>query len=261
MFYHIRMGVIGITSTFEINLTKDDALLKYICPFISKEITFFHGAIINMSSYGIMHVFESERPIDSDWPINKIEIKEKESIGTWQYKYEDKLYEKLEKNDITEILFREAITLIEHGNYQNYRDSILAGLKSQTVFMICPYGNEEVDHNYEFVIKPAVEKKGLKIERADQISHTQTITDKILESLNRSLFVIADLTEAKQNCYYEVGYAHSLGKPVIILAKEGTTRHFDISTYKWNFWKDYKDLKPKLENEIESVILETSGRH
>jgi len=82
-----------------------------------------------------------------------------------------------------------------------------------------------------------------------------TITDVILSSINRSRFLVADLTDAKPNCYYEVGYAHALRKPVIILAKEGTTRHFDISTYKWNYWIDYKDLKPKFEAELKAVLL------
>lgn len=65
---------------------------------------------------------------------------------------------------------------------------------------------------------------------------------------------MADLTDAKPNCYYEIGYAHALGKPVIIIAKEGTARHFDISTYKWNFWTDYKDLKPKFETELKATL-------
>jgi hypothetical protein len=27
-----------------------------------------------------------------------------------------------------------------------------------------------------------------------------------------------------------------------------------VSTYKWVYWTDYKDLKPKLEKEIEEII-------
>lgn len=261
MFYHIKVGITGVTSWIEKNLSKDEALLKYLCPFISKEITFSEDAIRNMSSYGSMRVFSSDKPIDSDWPVEKNKIIEREGELSWQYKYDGEIIEALEKNEITEPLFREALSIIEHGKYQNYKDTVLSENKSKSVFMICPFGNDEIDHNYEYVIKPAVERYGLSISRVDQISHTQTITDKIIESINRSLFVIADLSDAKPNCYYEVGYAHSLGKPVVILAKEGTTRHFDISAYKWNHWTDYKDLKPKLEKELVTILSDEADNN
>lgn len=74
----------------------------------------------------------------------------------------------------------------------------------------------------------------------------------------RSRFVVADLTDERQNCYYEVGYAHALGKPVIILAKDGTPRHFDVAANKWNYWTDYTDLKPKFEKEL-LALLESIG--
>jgi hypothetical protein len=176
------------------------------------------------------------------------------------YKHDDEVKKEIMEGgvaeDITEELFKESIFAIESGRYQEYRAKVSSANKSNEVFMVCPFGNDEVDHNYEFVIKPLVEKHGLIINRVDQISHTQTINEKILESLNRCLFVIGDLTDSKPNCYYEVGYAHAQGKPVIILAKNGTSRHFDISTYKWNYWNDYKDLKPLFEKELEAVLRE-----
>ena len=211
-----------------------------------------NGRIENTSSFGSMRVFSTNRPIDSDWPI-KIKNIDTNDFSN-EYKYRTELIDILEENDITEKLFKEAITLIEYGEYKNFKASVIAGFKSKKVFMISSFSNEEVDHNFEFVIEPLVEKYGFTIERVDRVSHTQQITDKILESISDSAFVIADLTDIKPNCYYEVGYAHAQGKPVIILAKDGTNRHFDISTYKWNYWTNYKDLKPKLEKEIESLI-------
>ncbi len=161
-------------------------------------------------------------------------------------------------NHVSEQFYSEAITLIESGKYKEQRSKIVETIKGSYSFFICPLDNEEVLHNYEFVIKPTVRQFHFDIQKADEISHTGTITDAILSAINRSRFLVADLTDEKPNCYYEVGYAHALGKPVIILAKESTHRHFDISTYKWNFWKDYKDLKPKFEIELQSV-LETFG--
>jgi nucleoside 2-deoxyribosyltransferase len=124
------------------------------------------------------------------------------------------------------------------------------------VFFICPFGNAEVDHNYEFVVKPVVEKYGFTMQRADEISNTQTITQTIVSAINRARFVVADLTEARPNCYYEVGYAHAIGKPVVVLAKTGSERHFDLAAYNWTHWDTYKDLKPKLEKRVDGVLAE-----
>lgn len=126
--------------------------------------------------------------------------------------------------------------------------------KKNTRFFVCPFDDAEIDHNYEYVIKPTVEKYQYKIQRVDEISHTGLITTEILNAISKSDFIVADLTNEKPNCYYEIGFAHALGKSVIILAKEGTKQHFDISGYKWIFWKDYKDLKIKFEKELNELL-------
>jgi hypothetical protein len=217
------------------------------------------GAVFNMSSFDYLRIFRTERPVDSDWPVKKQDYLAGEDAGTKildRFRYDRALTEALEEKSIyaTQELYREAIILIESGKYKELRAQIAEEQKGKYSFFVCPFGNEEVDHNYEFVIKPTVERFQFAIERADEISHTGVITEEILRAITRSRFVVADLSDARPNCYYEVGYAHSLRKPVIILAKEDTERHFDISTYKWNFWKDYKDLKPTFEKELLAVL-------
>lgn len=249
MFYHVKTGITGIMSMLDENKTRDEVLTQFLCPFINREITLLDGRIFNMSSFGNITIFQTTKPVDSDWPVKKMDYPD-------GYRYESAVKEALEAeaSDVTQELYREAITLIDSGQYRELRAKITEGVKGSYSFFICPLENTEVSHNYDFVIKPAVRQFQFEIQKADEISHTGTITDAILASINRSRFLIADLTDARPNCYYEVGYAHALGKPVIILAKEGTTRHFDISTYKWNFWIDYKDLKPKFEKELKAVL-------
>ena len=259
MFYHIDIAMSDITSYLHDNKTREEVLFQYICPFLNREISMFEGRISNLTFFGSMQIWETDKPIDSTWPINR------EAYKGQEYLIDSEITRALEKEarDVSEQLYSEAITMIESGKYKEQRAKIVESIKGFFSFFICPLENEEVSHNYEFVIKPTVRQFQFKIQRSDEISHTGTITDAILSSINRSRFLIADLTDAKPNCYYEVGYAHALGKPVIILAKEGTTRHFDISTYKWNYWIDYKDLKPKFEAELKAVLhslgIETSG--
>lgn len=252
MFYHVRIGITGLMSMLDENKTRDEVLTQYLCPFINREITLFEDKVFNTSSFGSIKVFQTTKPIDSDWPVKK--KNDKGELGELHYEEAVKEALQAEATDVTQELYREAITLIDSGQYRELRAKITEAIKGSYSFFICPLENDEVSHNYEFVIKPAIQQFQFDIQRADEISHTGTITDAILASINRSRFLVADLTDARPNCYYEVGYAHALGKPVILLAKEGTTRHFDISTYKWNFWIDYKDLKPKFETELKAVL-------
>jgi len=211
--------------------------------------------MFNMGHIGGLKVYETAKPVDSDWPVKKSDFTSSDKFLE-TYKYDNALGEALTKEtkDVTNQVFREATILIDTGEYKELRARLLETTGERYAFFICPFGNSEIDHNYEYVIKPIVRQHQFTIERVDEISHTQEITDIILSAISRSKFVIADLTDARPNCYYEVGYAHALRKPFIVLAKVETQRHFDISTYKWNYWKSYEDLKPILEKEVESIV-------
>lgn len=257
MFYHMNIGITGVTSWLEKNKTRDEVLLEFICPYINQEVTVWDGQIFNMASCGHLTVFESDRPIDSDWPVSKASyVKEGKTEVEWNYHSD--IAKKLRDvaKDVTEELYREAIGLIETGKYREQRKLLVQEMRGSESFFICPFDNKEIDHNYEFVIKPCVEKHRFSIHRANEISDTRTITETIISAINRARFVIAELTEAKPNCYYEVGYAHAIGKPVIIIAKTGTTRHFDLAAHNWTHWDTYEDLKPKIEKRINGVLSE-----
>ncbi len=255
MFYHLIVTVTGLVDWNELNKTRDEVLNEFICPFINKEITIHDGELFNMASFGSLAVYQSDRPIDAEWPVKKADFF-KEDKSRERYEYDRALREAIAKSatDVTEPLYREALLLVESGQYREIRRQLLDVAKGRYVFFICPFEDAEIDHNYEFVIKPSVERHQLAIERVNEIAHTGSITEVILAAINRSRFVIADLTGERPNCYYELGYAHARAKPAIILAREGTPRHFDISTYKWNYWTDYRDLKHTLDRELASLV-------
>lgn len=265
MFYHVRIYINGDIDWFHTNNARDEVISNFICPFIEKEITLKYGAIFNMSSVWSIVIYRTDHLIDSEWPIKKSDYtKEKfaDSEIVADHYYDKDLESKLKEiaTDVTGELYKEAIILIKSGEYEELRNRIEKEKREKYSFFICPFDDEEIDHNYEYVIKPMVEKHQYKIQRADEISHTNLITTEILNAISRSDFIVADLTHEKPNCYYEIGFAHSLGRPVIILAKEGTNRHFDISGYRWNYWKDYKDLKTKLEKELDELLKRISSK-
>ena len=69
--------------------------------------------------------------------------------------------------------------------------------------------------------------KGFRAYKVDHhIDAKQRIVPTIFDSIRRCAFVIADVTDAKPNVYYELGYARALGKTVIQTAREGINLPF-----------------------------------
>ena len=66
-------------------------------------------------------------------------------------------------------------------------------------------------------------------------------------------FVVADLTGERPNVYLEVGYAWGLGKPVILLARDGQKLHFDLAHHKCIFYKTIGKLAADLERLVREL--------
>ncbi len=65
---------------------------------------------------------------------------------------------------------------------------------------------------------------------------------------------MADVTEARPNCYYELGIAHALGKEVIHLANDSADIHFDIKDFNFILYSRVTDLQQKLEQRIAATV-------
>jgi hypothetical protein len=103
-------------------------------------------------------------------------------------------------------------------------------------------------------IKEVALSVGLVAERVDEPATTERITDRVLESLCRAEFVVADLTHSKPNVYYEAGYAHALGKVPIYIAREGTIIEFDLKDYPVIFFPNMKKLKAELTKRLSGLL-------
>jgi len=130
---------------------------------------------------------------------------------------------------------------------------------SKQVFVAFDFKEKYLMKNvYIEAIRPAIYECGLTAVATSDIEHGKSITDLIIASIRKSRFIIADVTYASQNVYYEAGFAYGLGIPVILTCKEDNAKDdmkFDTNHIKHIIWKDAEDFKKKLINRIEAEGL------
>ena len=102
-------------------------------------------------------------------------------------------------------------------------------------------------------IRDVFSEFGIRAVTADEIEHEDAITDRILQEIDTSEFLIADLTLERPNVYYEVAHAHALNKRVVLFRKQGTRLHFDVAHRNCPEYRNAADLKRLLRRRLESV--------
>lgn len=110
----------------------------------------------------------------------------------------------------------------------------------------------EFDDIYD-AYKECFVKFGITATRADEIEHEEVITERIMEEIKTSEFLVGDLTGERPSVYYEIGYAHALKKPVIMYRKKGTHLHFDLSVHNCPEYESIRELKAHLLKRLEDI--------
>jgi hypothetical protein len=108
---------------------------------------------------------------------------------------------------------------------------------------------------YSEVIKPGCESFGYEVVRADDMYTTGLIIREITQSIQEASVIVADITPESPNVYYEVGYAHALNKPTILLSDRTEERlPFDISGFRTLFYEDSIGGKRKVEEALKKHL-------
>lgn len=116
---------------------------------------------------------------------------------------------------------------------------------------------KEFDERFELVEKVVAGFGGVAI-RIDREQPLEDLVTRIKKEIREAYFLIADLTDERQSCYFEAGYAEALAKPIIYIASHNsvmspgtkTKIHFDIHM-NVQFFSNHAELREKLTSVIE----------
>jgi hypothetical protein len=97
-------------------------------------------------------------------------------------------------------------------------------------FVLMPFDSSFNDI-YEFGIKGACEDAGLYCERVDEQIFVGSMLERIYNQIARADLLVADMTGKNPNVFYEVGYAHALGKNVVLLTSVAQDIPFDLKHF------------------------------
>jgi hypothetical protein len=99
---------------------------------------------------------------------------------------------------------------------------------TDTCFVMMPFV-EPLGGYYATVYQPAVDKAKLKAVRADaEIYGTGKIIDQIWSGIHSARVLVAELTGRNPNVLYELGLAHALRKPVVLVSSNKDDVPFDV---------------------------------
>lgn len=99
---------------------------------------------------------------------------------------------------------------------------------TDTCFVMMPFA-QPLGGYYTTIYQPAIDRAKLKSVRADaEIYGTGKIVDQIWSGINAARVLVAELTGRNPNVLYELGIAHALHKPVVLVSSNEQDVPFDV---------------------------------
>lgn len=137
--------------------------------------------------------------------------------------------------------------------------AILDARPKPFVFVLMPFAKAFTDV-YQLGIKAACETAGAYAERLDEQIFTESMLQRIYNQIAKADVVVADMTGRNPNVFYEVGYAHALGKVVILLTQKDEDIPFDLKHYRHIVYENVTTLLAQLETTVRWGVEQASKK-
>lgn len=125
------------------------------------------------------------------------------------------------------------------------------------VFVLTPFSSEE--RNTFETIQKVCQENGYRCARGDEDFTESEILRHILKQMIKSRVVIANIGTRNPNVFYELGIAHSIGKPTILISKTLAEVPFDIRHRQVLVFEDNSQLERDLVKGLLRAVSETKS--
>jgi hypothetical protein len=111
------------------------------------------------------------------------------------------------------------------------------------------------------VIEPVAREAGFIAYRAADVYRPGLVLQDIIQGLTESEVIVAEITPTNQNVFYELGYAHALEKPTILLAERSQRGElpFDIRGYRVIFYDNTIGGKKEVTENLRKHLATIKG--
>lgn len=131
---------------------------------------------------------------------------------------------------------------------------------SDHAFVLMPFSPEWAPAVHES-IQTVLSEADVTCLRADDFFTSTDIVQDIWEGIRDARLVVADLTGRNPNVMYEVGLAHALAKPTILLCQDIRDLPFDLSTRRALLYEPSETGLEALRKALASAVREVVAPH
>jgi hypothetical protein len=125
--------------------------------------------------------------------------------------------------------------------------------KPSYVFVMMPFASE-LRPVYEDHIRAVAARLNITTTRADDFFAANSIISDVWDAINHAQVLIADCTNRNPNVFYELGIAHTLGKPVILIAQSKDDIPFDVQYIRTILYEFTPRGMRKFETALEATL-------
>lgn len=125
-----------------------------------------------------------------------------------------------------------------------------------SAFVVMPL-SDEFAWVFDDLIVPALRAANYEIFRSDTEMDQQNIMRDIVENIIRRDLIIAEITSLNPNVMYELGMAHALRRPTLMLTQDLSSAPFDLRAYRLTAYSDnYREM-----DRVRSLLTEIATKH
>jgi len=126
--------------------------------------------------------------------------------------------------------------------------------RSFRCFVIVPFDNFRLKD----AIKRSLNEISVEVITADEFSAGSSIVNNIIQTIENSDFVIADVSRKNLNVMYEIGFAHALRKPTLIITDKENKEPLPSNLSGWLYiiydQNNFKSLQTSIVRSITNII-------